>query len=104
MAIFQAVCKWPSDKPRHIQQVNKNDPDETDDFFLGIVQNDGAQSEQPWAVTLRLNSPAIDFHIDTGVEVTVITTSAHRKIGCPPLLPAKKMLSGPTNQGLPVQG
>ena len=84
---FKAVCKWPSDKPRHIQQVIKNDSDETDDFFLGIVQNDGAQSEQPWAVTLRLNSSALDFHIDTGAEVTVITTSAHRKIGCPPLLP-----------------
>ena len=69
------ICKWPSDKPRHIQQVIRMKL-----MISSLELFSGIQSEQPWAVTLRLNSSAIDFHIDTGVEVTVIKTSAHGKI------------------------
>ena len=55
----------------------------SDDLFLEAV---GAHSEKDlWAVTLQLNETPMEFHIDTGAEVTVISEHASRQTACPPL-------------------
>ena len=42
--------------------------------------------------------------IDTGAEVTVISSKAHHEIGGPTLCAASKTLRGPSNSELPVKG
>ena len=71
-------------------------------YFLGAV---GAHSENdPWAVTLQLNEKPMEFHIDTGAEVTVISEHASTQIGCPPLTSPQRTLRGPDTHVLPVKG
>ena len=41
-----------------------------DDIFLGAVET---QDGKTWSVSLLLNETPVDFHIDTGVEVIVIS-------------------------------
>ena len=44
-----------------------------DDYFLKAVGAHSENSNDPWAVTLQLNETPMEFHIDTGAEVTVIS-------------------------------
>ena len=69
------------------------------------IQKEGEQSDgSPWAMTLSLNGEPTKFEIDTDAEVTVISPSAHRKIGSPALRSVKRTLRGPSNHVLPVKG
>ena len=54
-------------------------------YFLRAVGAHSENSNDPWAVTLQLNETPMEFHIDTGAEVTVISEHASRQTGCPPL-------------------
>ena len=63
---YQRVCK--SAKVGAVLQ-DKSNPGETDDPFLGAVGED----EKPWEVDVLLNKTPMEFHIDTGAEVTVIS-------------------------------
>ena len=96
---YQIVCK--SDMIKKVQLVADDSSD--DSFFLGAVGvSHGAQDA--WIVTLNVNDKAVDFHIDTGAEVTLISRATHGAIGGPPLLPAIRTLKGPSNNCLPVIG
>ena len=46
----------------------------------------------------------VNFHIDTGAEVTLITEEAYTAIGSPVLGPSKQSLKGPNNEDLQVKG
>ena len=71
-----------------------------DDAFMGTIQ----EQDDPWVITLQLNSQPIDFCIDTGAEVTVISTQAHGKIGSPKLSPPDRKLRGPDTHTLTTLG
>ena len=45
----------------------------------------------------------MEFHIDTGAEVTVISEHASSQIGCPPLTP-QHTLQDPDTLVLPIKG
>lgn len=68
-------------------QAGHSEP--SDDYFLGAV---GAQGGDPWAVTLQLNKTPMEFHIDTGAEVTAISEHACGQIACPPLISSQRTL------------
>ena len=74
---------------------------EYDDIFLGSVET---EHDNPWLISLQLEGKPVEFHIDTGAEVSVITEPVHKKIGRPPLSPVKQTLRGPSNAVLPVKG
>ena len=80
-------------------QAGHSEP--SDDYFLGAV---GAQGGDPWAVTLQLNKTPMEFHIDTGAEVTVISEHACGQIACLPLTSSQRTLRGPDTHVLPVKG
>ena len=71
--------------------------------FLGAVTSETPQ-QNPWAVTIQLNSVPIEFHIDTGAEVTVITEALYHKVGSPSLTVSDQTLKGANNQSLCVKG
>jgi len=58
----------------------------------------------PWKVTVSLNIQPIEFHIDTGADVTVITEKLYKKLKSPQLQKCTKSLVGPSKEVLSVQG
>ena len=102
---FQAVCRS-SVKVGGVQagQDPSEAPYDSSDVFLGAITYQSAETANPWAVTLRLNDKPMEFHIDTGAEVTVISKLTHEKIGSPPLSPSSRTLRGPSSHVLPVYG
>ena len=59
-------------------------------------------NHNPWSVTLQLNSVPVEFHNDTGAEVTVINETVYQKVGGPSLCKSDQILRGPSNNSLPV--
>ena len=96
---FKSVCR-----SANVNEICVDNAKE-ENAFLGVIQKKGDQSDgSPWTVTLSLNGKPTKFEIVTGAEVTVISPSAHRKIGSPALRPVKRTLRGSSNHVLPVKG
>ena len=72
---YQAVCRSPA-KVDGVQAHTAS----CYDVFLGAVEMQDREPVNPWAVTLQLNERVIEFQIDTGAEVTVISEHAWRQI------------------------
>ena len=96
---FKAMCR----SPRKVGEVHQDSSSEIDhdDVFLGAV---GTAAENPWSVTLQLNGEPVEFQIDTGAEVSIISDQLHKKISSPSLTPVPQTLRGPGNNVLPVKG
>ena len=72
------------------------------DAYLGVITR--GDRNNPWSIMVSINDKPVDFEIDTGAEVTVISSKAHHEIGGPTLCAASKTLRGPSNSELPVKG
>ena len=97
---FKSVCR----STAKIQEVQLESPGSTaEEAFLGHLTQQGA-SPSPWAVTLFLNGKPIQFEINTGAEVSVISQRAHQEIGSPTLQPPQRTLQVPCNHALPAKG
>jgi len=55
-------------------------------------------------VNALLNETLIEFHIDTGAEVTVISELTFKKLRGVVLLPSLRTLRGPSRETLPAKG
>ena len=81
--------------------VNDGSPDE----FLGVIhlETDSLSStEAPWTNNLELNSRNIEFIIDTGADVLVISEQEYLSKYDGPLTQTNQVLSGPSQQKLDV--
>ena len=97
---FKSMCR----STAKIQEVQLENAGSTaEEAFLGHLTQQGA-SPSPWAVTLFLNGKPIQFEIDTGAEVLVISQRAHQEIGSPTLQPPQRTLQGPCNHAVPAKG
>ena len=96
---FQAMCRSAAKLHR---VMDLEDGPSSDNAFMGTVGD--LSSHNPWAVTLELHGNSIEFCIDTGAEVTVVSKQTYEQIGCPPLLSPDRTLRGPDNHDLPVTG
>ena len=91
---YQAVCR-----SARVRQVDTHtDPS---DAFLGAL---GDTADSTWSVTIDINETPMEFHIDTGAEVTVISEEAWRKLGQPALSIPGRTLRGPDTHKLPTTG
>jgi len=64
-----------------------------DNGFLGAVTSETLQ-QNPSVVTIQLHSVPVEFHIDTGAEVTVITEALYHKVGSSSLIAPDQALKG----------
>ena len=69
--------------------------------FLDVVNS---QRGAPWMSDIQLQGETVRFKLDTGAEVTAISTEAHQQIGSPKLSVSSKVLYGPARQTLNVLG
>ncbi len=72
--------------------------EESDEAFLGTV------GECCWKIKLKINNCEETFHIDTGAEVSVIPESTYAALGSPKLSQSRRVLRGPGQNKLQVQG
>ena len=77
MGHFQSVCcsSTPCVRDIHttdLAYVNMSHEYDKEDGFLGVVTSE-TSPQNPWVVTVELNKVPVEFHINTGAEVTVIT-------------------------------
>ena len=91
---FKAMC-------RSVRTVREVCQDGNNEAFLGAV---GSDQNNPWLVKVQLMNTDVEFHIDTGAEVSVIPQQLYRKLGRPPLSCPDQTLKGPGNYVLPVIG
>ena len=55
--------------------------------------------DNPWVVTISINGSPVEFKIDTGADVSVISDTTYKALAKKtPLKPAKKFLTGPSSQ------
>ena len=77
--------------------------DDSQDEFLGVIHSAAdslSSTETPWTTKLEVNDRNIDFKIDTGADVTVISEYISKQDG--PLRQTNRVLSGPSKQKLDV--
>ena len=84
------------------REESEIEPESTeDDAFLGTV---GQGSTDPWVTIARVNGIFMEFQIDTGAEVTVISERDFKRLEEVTLLPSQRTLRGPNQNLLSVRG
>ena len=53
----------------------------SNEAFLEVVTH--SKKGNPWSIVVSINGKPIEFEIDTGAEVSVISKAAHNRIGSP---------------------
>ena len=99
---FQVVCRSSSGVKGISEETNGITKEELEPFLGGVDSNN--LTNNPWRLSISLNSVPVEFDIDTGAEVSVISESGHKEIGSPPLSLPDRRLKGPSNRPLPVTG
>ena len=94
---YQKACRTPAT----VETVQEGTAQESIEPFLGVV---GDSQNNPWVATILRNNKPVQFHIDTGAEVTVIPESVSSQISGISLQPAQRRLKGPSQKALPVRG
>ena len=85
---FAAVC-------RSVREVTSNSRGTDQHFFLGAVSSCD-KFEEPWSVVLHVNRKPVQFKIDTGADISVISVSTYQALPQrPKLKPSNAMLSSP---------
>ena len=96
---FKSVCR--SVNELHTSSDSESDSDTDTKTFVGVITRG---DETPWSITIFVNDTPIDFEINTGAEVSVISTKTYKEIGSLSLTAPTKSLHGPSSKKLSVKG
>ena len=96
---FNSVCR--SVNELHTDSDSESNSDIDTKTFVGVITRG---DETPWSITIFVNDTPINFEIDTGAEVSVISTKTYKEIGSPSLTAPTKSLHGPSSKKLSVKG
>ena len=78
-----------------------------DDVFIATVDGHVPvvdAGENPWTVTIDINTVPVQFKIDTGADVSVISELTFQGLSRVDLQPTRRSLTGPSQLPLPVCG
>ena len=101
------VCQDSDDEPQYDSQDSDDDDKSQDDTFLGSVNNKlhNKTSSKDWTVDVCVDNNNVNFKIDTGADVNVISDKIYNsKFSHKPLLPVSKVIRGPGQKPLPILG
>ena len=80
---------------------------ECDNVFIATIDGQvpvmGA-GDNPWTVTIDVNTVPVEFKIDTGADVSVISELTFQELKRVALQPTSRSLTGPSQLPLPVRG
>ena len=98
---YQAVCLTLTSQ---IKEIQTDETAEVDTAFLGVV-HEGTQDEQPCRTLVSLNGRPMVFKLDTGADVTVISSAdLHEFRNTTELQPPDRQFCGPSSVVLPAAG
>jgi len=112
---FKAVCQsknvreihQDSDDESQYDSQDSDDDEPQDDAFLGSVNNKlhNKTSSKDWTVDVCVDNNNVNFKIDTGADVNIISDKIYNsKFRHKPLLPVSKVIRGPDQKPLPILG
>ena len=85
--------------------LSQEELEPTETSYLDAIANRGNHKEaKSWYIQLQLNGKDVCFKIDTGAEVSAISTDVFEAIGQPNLRKPTKILCGPDKSPLKVLG
>ena len=96
---YQVVC-------RSAQSIRLIAADQEEVFIASIDEQVPMvdAGENPWVVTISINGSPVEFKIDTGADVSVISDTTYKALAKKtPLKPATKSLTGHSSQPLDVR-
>ena len=96
---YQSMCKTVQTVSELKMEYNST----SDDSFLLTIDNTSTSSDA-WTVNLTVNDIPINFKIDTGADVTAISTNEFTKFRGITLTQPSKVLHGPAKHPLKVSG
>ena len=86
---FAVVCR------SVVGEVTCTREESSQHFFLGDVKS-GDSEEEPWSVILHINNKPVQFKIDTGADISVMSEATYQALPqCPQLQPSNAILSSP---------
>ena len=86
---FAVVCRTV------VGEVTRAPEQTSQHFFLGAIQS-GDNAEEPWSVMLHINKKPVQFKIDTGADISVMSESTYQALPqCPQLQTSNAVLSSP---------
>ena len=104
---FATVCRFASSHAAHSVTENPALEDfPTTDTFLGGATLDSAEIQhEQWTATLGLGGSQVNFKIDTGADISIVTRETYQNLNDPPALqPFTSSVTGPAGEKLPIQG
>ena len=109
---FRSVCRSSNQQAIHnvCSEPQSPQPDQSDGndskfLFLGAANQDGERQDSPWTVTLQVSGTPVQFKIDTGADVTVMTRASFNRLLHPPSLSQSTIkLKGAGGEILDVEG
>ena len=105
-----ATCHKCKKKGHFSSQCHSKVPQNTkvdeviDEVFLDTLTEEQDGSPQTWKVTLRLDGEEVLFKVDTGAEVTAISSDTLQKLTRKRIKPSQRSLVGPSHQPLKQKG
>ena len=95
----RVIFRWYADPRANVSGLQSRKLSQEDNAFMGALKGKKQPTEQ-WEVILKVNSRPVKFHIDTGAEVTVVSTRTWQKIGKPSLSASDRTLRCPDEHTL----
>ena len=86
---------------KKVSEVTGANESQLNTAFLDTVT---ANLSSAWFATIGMNEHSITVKLDTGAEVTAISTDTYKSLRKPRLSPQKKLLYGPSRQPLDTAG
>jgi len=103
---FQNVCLTKSVRAVSTTDLEK---DNEDHFLVGVVEESAlltvptiSSGTDSWTVNIFLNECPVEFQIDTGADISVISDDQYQKLQTPGLQPSNKSLVGSSQEKLQV--
>ena len=62
-----------------MSEVHRDTSPEEEEAFMGGIRKDDKHKDSPWSVVLSLNGTPTKFEINTGAEVTAISTKGSQR-------------------------
>ena len=89
---------------KQVEQLHTSSTEREIEEELFIEAIGDEDQNTAWFASVQLKGKTVQFKLDTGSEVTVISDNAFKTLGCQELKTSSKILYGPGKQPLDVMG